>query len=350
LSLALSSDDFTNPLDIANLLFLEFEEGLEHSEVELRELAAHEHLHLLVEDQVLQSHFDVALFEVLQQRVRVRHALEHFSLHGHVLDQVAQLLESLAGHQAFVLVGLELADAGHEALLVGDALHEEPVLDKLDGHAVRLEPEDLVHVEEGLAPDALAFFLEVLDPQLLEQQAHSLRVLGVHLLEDRINVLQPLEFLRLLDLHVELLAQGTVSQHCLLDQPLVSMVQLGQLLELVDVTHGVCRGDQLLGVDLVLDAVEDVDHVVDHVGYLAGEQEGVEWLVRVGDEEVPLVLELVGDLGAHDVHGEVLHDFAHEVLVVRVGQEGLDVGQALGTLHLFVLFRFDEGQQEGSRQ
>lgn len=138
--------------------------------MKLRLEAVHEHLHLLVEDQVLQRHLGLALLEVAQHRVRVAHALEHVLVDGHVPHQLRELVEVLARDQLAVLGRLELADAGQELFLLLDVLHEEPVVDELQRHAVRLEAQQRVHVAERLAADAVALVVEVLDQSFLSSR------------------------------------------------------------------------------------------------------------------------------------------------------------------------------------
>jgi len=188
--------------------------------------------------------------------------------------------------------------------------------------------------------------LEVFDPEFLQDHAQHLGVLAVHDFKDFFDVVELVFLLDARDVGVEVLGERSVGQHGLVDQAVVGVLHLHQLLELGDEAHGVCSLQQAFGVSLVVEPVDDVDHVVYHVGDLAHKQEGGEWFLGVGDEEVPFVLEFGSYLGANDLHCQVLHDFTHEVLLVRVSQEGLDVPQSLRVLQLFVLFRFDERNQQ----
>lgn len=130
--------------------------------------------------------------------------------------------------------------------------------------------------------------MEVFDPQLFEQHAHHLRILVVHFLKHFLDVGEVLFLLQPLNVHVELFRQRTVRNNSLINQRLISVIHLCQLFQFLDVAERVARIDQHFGVLFVLDAIDDVDYIVDHVGDLAQAQVGREWFVGVGHEECPL--------------------------------------------------------------
>lgn len=238
---------------------------------------------------------------------------------------VTQFFKILAFDQFILLVWVQLPDRRHETLLVLDVLNKETILDELNGHAVSFKSEHGIHVFLSLASYLLAKVQEILYPQLFQQHSHDFRVLLVHFLEDFFDVFQVIHFLDLCDLHVEVLTKGSVCQNGLVDEPLIRIVEVSELFQFFDEAHGVCGLQQSFGVGLALDAVDDVDDVVDHVGDLALEEEFSEGFVCIGHEEVPLVLEFIGDLGPDDIDSQVLNDFTHEVFLITVGQKGFDV-------------------------
>lgn len=188
LAFPLGSDDLADPLDVAYLLFLQLQETVEDSKVELAVETVHLHLDLLFEDHILEGVFPLPRAEFFEHRARVRHVLEHVLLHLHVLDHVGKLILSLALEQCSLLVWLEESDAWDLILFVRDIFHEHAVLNELHGHAVCLEAQNVVHLLACLSPDVVAEGQEVLDPQLLQQQTHDLRILLVHLLKNLVNI------------------------------------------------------------------------------------------------------------------------------------------------------------------
>lgn len=323
-------------------MLLEFEEGVEDSKVELGVVGVHEHFDLLLEDEVLEGVLDVALLNVPEHHVGVADVFEHLLLHVHVLHEFDHFLEAFHLQQGLLLVRLQEADARDEVFLGHGVFKQQPVLHELQRHAVGFEAKHRLHLAGSLAAELLGKHEEVLNPEFLEDHAHDLGVLLVHKLEDLLDVGEGVFLLDACNVDVEVLGQGSVGEHGLVNESVVGILHLHQLLELGDEAHRVSSLKQEFGVSLVLEPVDDVDHVVDHLGDLAHLQESSQGFLRIRDEEVPFVLKLGGDLGAHDVYSQVLHYFAHEVLLIRVGQEGFDVAQCFRVLELFVLLRFNK--------
>lgn len=91
----LRSYNLADPLDVANFLFLEFQETVEDTKVELTVETVHLHLYLLFKDHVFECVFAYSSTELFEHCTRVRHILKHFFLHWHVFYHLSKLVLSL---------------------------------------------------------------------------------------------------------------------------------------------------------------------------------------------------------------------------------------------------------------